>query len=133
MRPRWSYCIALHKKTHSKRSNRLKQGAHMWVRILCKKTPSTSSMNIRTGSSRPMPSHDPNGPKDRTCRHTEEMALVLGDFQHLNGCRNCNFLVVLEPGQTHLGCSEMGTFFVSLSPNVVTVQSKTNQFAVLTL
>lgn len=44
---------------------------HMWVMILCRKTPSTSSMNMLTRSSEPTSSHDPKGPSVRTYRQKE--------------------------------------------------------------
>ena len=44
----------------------------MCVMILCRKTPSTSSMNMLTRSSEPTSSHDPNGPNVRTWRQRHE-------------------------------------------------------------
>lgn len=45
---------------------------YMCVMILCRKTPSTSSMNMLTLSSEPTWSHDPNGPNICTCSRKVE-------------------------------------------------------------
>lgn len=44
----------------------------MCVMILCRKTPSTSSMNMLTRSSEPTASLEPRGPRVRTWREQEE-------------------------------------------------------------